>query len=386
MSKNFYYVYVYLDPRKKGRYEYENVNCCFLYEPFYVGKGKSDRYKMHLYPYSLKYSNLKNNKIKAIKKSGHTPFCEMYLTGITENNALINEAILIKSIGKIINNTGVLANISEEGVKSNMILSMRKIDKICMKTKEVIVSYESIVEAGLQNNIDMSNIVACCRHKAITAGGFYWKYHDEELQINDIQKKKIIQYDYNYNIIKVYNSITEAAKNTNSNYVLISKCCRGLQGETNGFIWEYSNISIKEKKEYRKKRESINSNSEKYVKKICKITNKETIYKSLILAAIDNDVSDGYINMMCKGKRGKLNSYKFYYLNDRSYDDIIDKHHNEPYKKKKAVIQLDLDKNIISEWVSANEASDKLHIDRRSICSCCIGKRITSGGFKWMYK
>ena len=47
-----YYLYVLLDPEKKGKFLYENLNVCFLYEPFYIGKGKNNRIKHHFYPSS----------------------------------------------------------------------------------------------------------------------------------------------------------------------------------------------------------------------------------------------------------------------------------------------------------------------------------------------
>lgn len=41
-----YYTYIYLDPRKPGKYEYTLKNeetIRFDYEPFYVGKGTGNR-------------------------------------------------------------------------------------------------------------------------------------------------------------------------------------------------------------------------------------------------------------------------------------------------------------------------------------------------------
>uniref|UniRef100_UPI0037511A01 LEM-3-like GIY-YIG domain-containing protein n=1 Tax=Acinetobacter sp. TaxID=472 RepID=UPI0037511A01 len=41
-----YYVYIFLDPRKSGYFSYGDLN--FVFEPFYVGKGKDNRFKRHL--------------------------------------------------------------------------------------------------------------------------------------------------------------------------------------------------------------------------------------------------------------------------------------------------------------------------------------------------
>ena len=46
-NPNRFYVYVYLDPRKPGKYKYGEYE--FDYEPVYVGKGTNYRLNSHLY-------------------------------------------------------------------------------------------------------------------------------------------------------------------------------------------------------------------------------------------------------------------------------------------------------------------------------------------------
>ena len=60
MNNNRFYVYALLDPRKPGRYEYKDI--CFLYEPFYIGKGCGDRAKIHFEKGEIKrnYNPYKN--------------------------------------------------------------------------------------------------------------------------------------------------------------------------------------------------------------------------------------------------------------------------------------------------------------------------------------
>ena len=57
-KENRFYVYVYLDPRKPGNYEYlENgIGISFDFKPFYVGKGSWDRLHSQL----REAKNLKN--------------------------------------------------------------------------------------------------------------------------------------------------------------------------------------------------------------------------------------------------------------------------------------------------------------------------------------
>jgi hypothetical protein len=113
--ENIFYVYVILDPRKTGKYYFPNVPISFLYEPFYIGKGKGRRILAHLHASSLKKANLKNNKIKAILKNNLKPFVFKIEDGLAEKDALDKEKIYIKSIGRIECKNGTLCNHTDGG-------------------------------------------------------------------------------------------------------------------------------------------------------------------------------------------------------------------------------------------------------------------------------
>jgi hypothetical protein len=55
-------------------------------------------------------------------------------------------------------------------------------------------------------------------------------------------------------------------------------------------------------------------------------------------------------------------------------------------KKRKPVIQLDLNGNFIKEWIGGREAAKMLRIQESNITLVCKGQRATTGGFKWIFK
>ena len=109
---NNYYNYIYLDPRKPGRYSYNGLNFSLLYEPFYVGKGTRYRFSDHLKPSSLKSKSYKNHKIKAILKENYKmhDFIICFNRNITNKESLNNEITIIQIIGRYDLKTGPLCN------------------------------------------------------------------------------------------------------------------------------------------------------------------------------------------------------------------------------------------------------------------------------------
>jgi len=111
---NVFYVYVYLDPRKPGKFVYGEYE--FDYEPFYVGKGKGDRIKAHLSNQGRNKNNvLKYEKINHILELGLDPIAIKYKENLSEDDSYNLEKDMIIKIGRLYPHTGPLTNISDGG-------------------------------------------------------------------------------------------------------------------------------------------------------------------------------------------------------------------------------------------------------------------------------
>lgn len=147
MDKKFY-TYIYLDPRKRGFYCYENV--CFLYEPIYVGKGKDKRYLDHLKTLKNKRNNPFKNKLLKILKSEFVLFdirnYILIFNNLLEMDAFNLEKKLIQEIGRKDLKLGPLANLTNggEGLSNPSVETRIKISKaqkgknVSEKTKKQI--------------------------------------------------------------------------------------------------------------------------------------------------------------------------------------------------------------------------------------------------------
>jgi len=102
------YIYIYLDPRKSGKYCYSNI--CFLYEPMYIGKGSNYRYKK-----SDNRNKYFKNKINKIKQSGLEPIVFKLYENLNEEKSFELEKKLIQEIGRFNLKTGTLVNMTIGG-------------------------------------------------------------------------------------------------------------------------------------------------------------------------------------------------------------------------------------------------------------------------------
>lgn len=114
----------------------------------------------------------------------------------------------------------------------------------------ILHQYKSLKEAEMNTGIFSNNISRCCSHKAEIAGGFVWRYADEEYNLDEIKNKKyrakpqngnVIQYDVFMNRLAEYNSAVEASNATGISVSSIKRCCREEQASAGGFIWKRMN-------------------------------------------------------------------------------------------------------------------------------------------------
>lgn len=54
--------------------------------------------------------------------------------------------------------------------------------------------------------------------------------------------------------------------------------------------------------------------------------------------------------------------------------------------RKRALIQMTLDGVMIAEFESSHDAKRKTGINQAHISECCLGKRHTASGYRWMFK
>lgn len=268
-----YYIYVFLDGTKPGKYTYGDIN--FDYEPFYVGKGTGNRLKSSLLD---RESPFKINKIKKIRRIGGEIITLKLFENLENEESLEIEKILISKIGRRDMGSGTLVNQTDGGDgrfrsphsdETKLKISKTKKERnLSIPHSEETKKYLSDINKGENNPMfgkkhsntikeSQSNRVSGINHP------MFGKKHDEKTkekiknnrnvnqeEINEISKrlnsKAILQYDLEGKFIKEHESIKLAALETGLSESLIGKTCRGVVNNPRKFIFvfkdELSNI------------------------------------------------------------------------------------------------------------------------------------------------
>lgn len=233
-----YYVYIFLDPRKPGNYQYGELK--FNHEPFYVGKGKDNRFQRHL---NLSQLNSNHNPhkeriLKKILKAGFNPlnFVEILHENLLEEEASSLEKQEIKTIGRSNLKLGPLTNLTDGGEGMSGNLSALK-----GKTYEEIYGKELALKMKEERRRRISGDKNPMFGKESPSKGK--RLSKERIEL--MRKRASIevnQLDKYGNLIKTWESIISAARSlevssTGITNVLSLNCSKSLSCA--GFYWEY---------------------------------------------------------------------------------------------------------------------------------------------------
>ena len=106
---NKFYIYVFMDSTKIGNFKYGEYE--FEYEPFYIGKGTSDR----IITSKCDKRTFKSNKIKSIKNLGGQVVSRKLHENISFEDSITLEKQIIQKIGRRDLDLGPLTNLTDGG-------------------------------------------------------------------------------------------------------------------------------------------------------------------------------------------------------------------------------------------------------------------------------
>lgn len=193
-------------------------------EIFYIGIGKNN---------SRAFSKESRSKFWKDLTKNNDYIVEILYDDITWEDACIVEKRLIKEIGRRDLKLGTLVNVTDggDGTENPSECAREKI-KQSNKNRQFSEKHRKYLKnkfSGDENPMKNELI------KKKMSEYFKGKY----IGIQNGKSKSIIQYDLDGNLINEYESMTQAGLKTNSNISHISKVCNGKLKTTNGFIWKF---------------------------------------------------------------------------------------------------------------------------------------------------
>lgn len=242
-----WYVYILLDPRKPGKWYYNNI--LLEYQPFYVGKGTRYRVIQHFTKGDLdKMENpWKCNTIKNIitETEDKPKYVKIYTNIQTSKEAGDLETQCISYFKT--NYPNILTNILPGGDQPPIMVG-----KDNPKSKKVyqfsldgnyLNCYETVSEAEKKCKVNHAHISDCCNCKRRSAGGFLWAYDLKGL--NNTSNKVYFHKNYK-NIIAFTESETlffsdqkEALKYfKQKNKGQIKRCIENPSRSFMGYYWK----------------------------------------------------------------------------------------------------------------------------------------------------
>jgi group I intron endonuclease len=190
--------------------------------------------------------------------------------------------------------------------------------------------------------------------------------------------KKVVQYDLNGNLIKVWDSVIDAGKALGVDKGNISHCCNNYKSHKTiaGYIWRWLGDELTE--EYIS---FCNQKNKKCVSQYSLSGELICVFESAAEAEKVTGISHGNITRNCKGRVNSAGGYIWLYAED----ELTDKHLKSNKRELKCIAQYTLSNEFIGLFNNMSEAEFITGINRKCISNCCRGIGKTAGGYIWRY-
>jgi hypothetical protein len=232
-SDNIFYIYVYLDPTKPGKYEYDS-GLKFEYLPFYVGysnkKAFYDRKSRHLHfakmNKDLTNNSYKMNIINKIIKNGDEPIILLFKDDLTFTEAKEMEIYMISKVGNRYDSSGPLVNIAKGGDGGDTFTNNPR--------KEEIREIHRKNATGSNNNMYGLPIEEYPSHKAKLRGEHWNMGRTASISTKELlskqrtgasnsRAKKALLFDKDFNLVKEFDYCFDISDYIDSTKRAVSK-------------------------------------------------------------------------------------------------------------------------------------------------------------------
>ena len=196
-----------------------------------------------------------------LKKNGYVEYClylnqepiymlahrlvaESFLENLDENRKYVNHIDGNKQNNNVNNLEWVTAeenNLHAWKNDLNHAHVLRAVNQYDMQGN-FLKTYESLAEAKRATGAAKIRDVANGDRRS--SGGFIWTWVEDFVPEDRGRKKQVAQLDENDNIIQIFESVSEAARQTGANRKGISAVCLGKQKKCFNYKWKYLNDDI----------------------------------------------------------------------------------------------------------------------------------------------
>ena len=196
------------------------------------------------------------------------------------------------------------------------------------------------------------------------------------LEANKRRRKPIRQLDLDGNVIRTYSGMGEIEAETGFNHSSIWKVCHGKMLTAYGFKWEFVDDELRE--ESRKALEARPKNSIAVIQ--CDLDGNEVArFESMSDAERKTGLNRNKISACCYGKQDTYAGCTW-----RLEHQAKQKKTNRP-PTPVAVVQLDMDGNVVARFKSLQQAMNATGCNRHRITECCRGERDSYGEYRWQF-